>query len=383
MARYKGTVNQSILDWYAGKASSAQQWFSQATPNYWAFTLNNNSKDGTRIWVYDAEAVSGAAFPAGTGNPGGNPSAVAGYQGGSVNAAGWHLITSAVNELNSVNSLPVTAPAAIVAGNLIVVAMFCGGFAASFIQPPDATWQLIASVDGNINSPSIAVFGHVATGAEPANWTFVTTGAAAYAMVGEAMQFSGGANPGFIDAGSGSVSLSNSAAMPAPALNLSSGGDLILGVWASGTYGQSSFAGDPTFTMQSQRTGYNHRLWVGYKNAPATGALGPFLGAQSPANPWSTVSVALKASNAGIAPGQSLSAPIQTVAPLAPGIVSLGFSQSPLGLAGITKWLPPGADFAWHREAPLAIIDPNTNFNLAGISPENAAWGSLTWLAVK
>lgn len=383
MSRYRGNVSQSTLDWYAGRAQSAQQWFSQAALNYWAFTLQNNAADGTRLWVYDAETVSGAAFPAGTGNPGGNPNSIAGYQGGANKAASWALVSQSVSELNNVNSLAVTAPASIVAGNLILVAMFCGNFAASFIKAPDNTWALIGSVDGNANSPAVAVFGHIATGSEPASWTFVTTGAAAFAMIGEAFQLSGGANPGFIDAGVGQVSATPSVTITAPAITTSTAGDMLIAIWVDLDNPDLAPPSLPAgFTNLVTRVGYSHRLRIA-DLLPAVGGAGPFNATQGSSFHWSALTLALKPSNLGAAPGQSLSAPIQSVSPLAPGIVTLNFSVSPISLGGITRWLPPGSHFEWHREAPLAIIDPNTNFNLAGISPEAAAWGSLTWLAIK
>jgi len=383
MARYKGTVTQSILDWYAAQAMAAQQWFSQAAPNYWAFTLSNNATDGRRIWVYDAETVSGAAFPAGTGNPGGNPNAQSGYQGGGAPVGSFVLISSSVNENTPVNSLAVPAPSSIVAGNLIVVVMICGNFAASFIHPPDATWTRLASADGNSNSPSAAAFGHIATASEPANWTFDTTGAAADAMIGEAMQFSGNNNPVALDAGLGAVSSGTSSTIPAPALTLTAPGDLVIGLWCSYNAGFGGITGDPSFTHQSDRVGFRSRLWIGYKTVAASGPAGPFVGSQTPTFNWTALSAALKGSSAGAAPGQSLSAPIASVSPVQPGLLTLGFSASPLALSGVTRWIPPASHFEWHREAPIAVLGPKDQFNLAGISPEAAAWGSLTWLAIK
>jgi hypothetical protein len=383
MARYKGTVTQSILDWYAAQAMAAQQWFSSATPNYWAFSLINNAIDGRRLWVYDAETVSGAAFPAGTGNPGGNPNAVVGYQGGGSPAATFALISSSVNELNTVNSLPVPVPASIIAGNLCVVFITCGGFAASFIHPPDATWTRLAGADGNVNSPAAAAFGHIATSSEPTNWTFDTTGAAASAIIGEAMQFSGNVNPVALDAANGAVSTGTSNAIPAPALTLTATGDLVLGLWAAYISPTSVLTGDPSFTLQSSRAGYGVRQWIGFKTIRTIGPVGPFIGSTTVAENWTALSVAMKPSNVGAAPGQVLSAPIGSVTPTQPGLLTLGFSGAPLAFGGVTRWIPPASHFEWHREAPLAVLQTGDQFNLAGIAPENGAWGSVTWLAIK
>ena len=94
LKKYKGAVVQQTLDWYARIAQSAQQWFSSSTPAYWAFTLKNNANDGSSLWVYDAAVVSGAAFPAGTGNPGGNPNAPAGASGTSPGIASTVAVTA-------------------------------------------------------------------------------------------------------------------------------------------------------------------------------------------------------------------------------------------------------------------------------------------------
>jgi hypothetical protein len=383
MPRYRGTVTQSILDWYAAQAMAAQQWFSQGAPNYWVFSLLNNALDGRRIWVYDAETVSGAAFPAGTGNPGGNPNAVAGYQGGGGTSATWALINKNNTIANNVQSLAVTALSGIVAGNLIVVQMLAGALAASFIQPPDATWIRLASADGNSNSPALAAFAHIATGSEPASWTFTHTAGVNLQLGASASQWSGNSNPVAIDGGAGNVSFSAAGAMIAPALNLTALGDIVFTAYGVQDHAQSPFTGDPSFTLLDTFITYARPMWIGYKIVANRGAVGPFIGTQAPAEPYGAVSFALKASNAGGAPGQIVSAPISSVSPVAPGLFTLGFSQSPIAFGGITRWIPPASHFAWHREAPIAVLQAGDQFNLAGISPENAAWGSVTWLAIK
>lgn len=383
MPRYKGTVTQSILDWYAAQAMAAQQWFTQAAPNYWAFSLLNNATDGRRIWVYDAETVSGSAFPAGTGNPGGNAGASAGYQGAGVSPVQYQLITHSNAIAFGATSLAVTAPAAIVAGNLIIVVFLSGNFAASFIQPPDATWSLITSADGNSNSPSIAAFAHIATGSEPGSWTFTCHNTPASAQGAIAAQFSGNVISVSIDSSAANISTSATLPMTAPGLFLTGPGDLLLTVYGAGDAGLPTFGGDPSFTPIDYIQIYGQILWVGFKVAPRSGGVGPFIGAQSRARYYAALSMAMKGSFPGSPPYQALAAPIASASPTLPGIFSVNFSQTPIALPGITRWIPPAAHFEWHREAPIAVIQANDQFNLASIAPENAAWGSLTWLAIK
>lgn len=383
LKKYKGAVIQPPLDWYARIAQSAQQWFSSATPAYWGFTLQNNANDGSSLWVYDVAAASGPQFPAGTGNPGGNPNAVAGYQGSGGTGATWALISKTNFTANNVQSIAVPAPAGIVAGNLIVVQMLAGGLAASFIHPPDATWTLLASADGNSNSPALASFAHIATASEPASWTFTHTAGSNTQLGASASQWSGNANPGAVDAGAGNVGISAASAMIAPALNLTALGDLVFTAYGNTPISQVSFTGDPTFTQLDAFDVYFHSLWVGYKTVANQGAAGPFIGTQNPARPYGAVSFALKASVAASAPAQYLSGGILTQSPVGPGQLTMQFSANPVSLPGVTKFLPAACDYRWSRDAPIAIVGPGLNFNVAGITPENAAWCDMTWLALR
>lgn len=383
MPRYKGTVYQSILDWYAAQAMAAQQWFSNAAPNYWAFSLSNNATDGRRLWIYDGETVSGAAFPSGTGNPAGNPNAQAGYQGSSGAAQIPVLISQTFAQANNVTSLSVPVPGAIVAGNMIVVVTVGGGFAASFMTAPDSTWTLLAHADGVSGGTSIAAFGHIATNSEPANWIFGCGNNPTSSIGAIATQFAGCVNPVAIDAAGGNVGAVASTTMVAPGLTLTTQGDLLVTAYTCRDAPSTVFTGDSSFTLVNSTVAYGNRIWVGYKVQPQSGSVGPFIGTQAPARTWGAISFTIKPSNTGAAPGQSLSAPIASVAPAQAGIFSLGFSTAPLALGGITRWIPPASHFEWHREAPLAVLQVGDQFNLAGISPENAAWGSLTWLAIK
>lgn len=383
MPRYKGTVTQSMLDWYAAQAMSAQQWFTQATPNYWSFSLLNNATDGRRLWVYDAEAVSGAAFPAGTGNPTGNPSGSSGYQGGGNIPTAIQLITSSEQINPAAGTLTQPAPAAIVAGNLIVMVMVGGNYAASLMSPPDSSWLLVASVDGNINTLCVAVWAHIATNSEPANYLFTYPTSPGSTPYGCAMQFSGTQIPGYLDVGAGNISISPSTAMVAPGLTLAQPGDMVVVVYYTFQQPQTTFTADPSLTVLHSTIAYSKRIITAYKLFNQSGAVGPFIGSTTPAGYFSTITVAFRAANNGLPPGQVISAPIASVTPVAPGVFSMNFSSLPLAFGGITRWLPPAARFAWHREAPLAVLRAGDQFNLAGISPENAAWGSVTWLAIK
>jgi hypothetical protein len=382
MPRYRGTVTQSILDWYAAQAMAAQQWFTSAALNYWSFSLVNNATDGRRLWVYDAETVSGAAFPAGTGNPGGNPNSQIGYQGGGGTPSGWALVSQTNNITPSGGVLTISAPAAIVAGNLILVVFIGGSYAASLVNPPDATWTRLAGADGNVNSQAMVAFGHIATNSEPSSYAFTYTTSPVSNPGAMAMQFSGNTNPLAVDNFTSNVGLVASTSMVAPGLTLTQPGDLIITAYGTTDQPQTIFHGDASFTVAQSILANGKRFWVGYKTAPLSGAVGPFIGATSPAGFYEALSISIKAANVGSAPAQSLVAPIASVTPVSPGIFTLGFSGVPIAFGGITRWIPPASHFAWHREAPLAVLQAGDQFNLAGISPENAAWGSVTWIAV-
>ena len=383
LKKYTGAVIQPPLDWYARIAQSAQQWFSTTTASYWSFSLQNNANDGSSLWIYDVAAASGPAFPAGTGNPGGNPNAVAGYQGSGGTPAAWALINKTNFTANNIQSIAVPAPAGIVAGRLIVMQILAGALAASFIQPPDATWTLLASADGNSNSPALASYAHIATASEPASWTFTHTAGSNLQMGASASQWSGNANPGVVDVGAGNVGITASGAMIAPALSLTAPGDLVFTAYGAQAHGQSPFTGDASFTMLDTFDVYSRPLWIGYKTVGSQGVAGPFVGTQNPAEPYGAVSFALKASVNALAPAQYLSGGILTQSPVAPGLLTMQFSTNPVGLPGVTKFLPAACDYRWSRDAPIAIIGPGLNFNVAGITPENAAWCDMTWLALR
>ena len=351
MPRYRGTVTQSTLDWYAGRAQSAQQWFSQAAANYWAFTLNNNALDGTRLWVYDAEVVSGSAFPSGTGNPSGNPNPIIGYQGNSIGVpTSWAFVNENPNTLNGVSSITAHSPGSIVAGNLLLTYLATENIALSTIVPPDLTWTLLAGRNGSASYPMISIWYKVAGASEPATWVWGLTGSPSVAMETDIFQFSGNANPGVIDNANTDASTLAATAIPAPALSTTQPGDLIFCVWTGDSSG-GNFTGPAGFHMLNGYAGYVNRWRSGWITAPSVGANGPFTATRSGATAWSALSISLRAAAAGATPAQTPAAPIQSVVPVSPGIVTLNFSQSAIGLAGI--------------------------------SPENAAWGSLTWLAIK
>jgi hypothetical protein len=381
--RYKGNVTQSTLDWYAGRAQAAQQWFSNASPNYWAFTLNNNSADGTRLWIYDAEVLSGAAFPAGTGNPGGNPAPIAGYQGDAFSPAnpGWALISQSNASFGSGTSVSIGAPSSIVAGNLLLLSMASMGIPAAALTPPDVTWIRLGGIDGNASTAAIATFAHIATGAEPGSYT-IGTGGNTTDLSARIMQFSGVANPAVGDASRGVSSITGGTVLPAPGVFTNAPGDLVYCAWVVRDGPSNTFGYPPGFTSFSFLDPALHSMHDGYILGVPQGNNGPFV-ATNASTAWSALTTTIKGSNPGNPPAQALAAPIQTVANLKPGIVTLNFSPSPISVGGITRWLPPASHFEWHREAPLAVIDPKTTFNLAGIAPENAAWGSITWLAIK
>jgi hypothetical protein len=381
--RYRGTVTQSILDWYAGRAQTAQQWFSNAAAQYWAFTLSNNSADGTRLWVYDAETVSGAAFPAGTGNPSGNPSPIVGYQGSTIGIpSSYALINEAHQTINNAASIVITSPGSIVAGNLLLTYISSQNIAAGTVVPPDSTWILLKGINGTAINAMMTLWAKIAGASEPASYTWTLSGSPSVAIDADFYQFSGNANPGILDTSNIAFSAVSAPSAIAPAVTTTQPGDLIFCVWESpqpaGPFG--TLAG---FTMGTNFVGYANQWRAGWFIAPSKGTFGPFANSTTNPTTWGALTVALKAATGGAAPAQTPSAPIQNTTPLVPGIVTLNFSLGAIGLAGITRWIPPASHFEWHREAPLAIIDPNVQFNLAGIAPENAAWGSLTWLAIK
>lgn len=77
-----------------------------------------------------------------------------------------HAFTTSASGL----SIAVTAPAGLVAGDLVIVEVDENSGAQTW-SAPDASWTLVTSLT------TVAVFSHVATGSEPATWTFTRTGA--------------------------------------------------------------------------------------------------------------------------------------------------------------------------------------------------------------
>lgn len=383
MSRYTGSVTQSILDYYAKSALSAQQWFSSADPAYWAFVLINNATDGTSLWVYDARASSQSAnaYPAGTGNPGGNPNAQPGLAPGSGVATTWQLVSQSSNDSGSADTLVVPAPAALVPGNVLILGMFGTTLSAADFIPPDNTWLPGGAVSGNGASPGLASFAHIVTGSEPSNYTVGSNGVTCQ-LGARITQFSGSVQPALIDGALGQVSLVNGTQLVAPGVFSAFPNDLVYCQWCVQDGPFDSFSLPPGFTDLGFLDPANHSMHDGYIPGVPAGAIGPFT-ATNDTTPWSALTTVFRAGFPGIAPGQTLSQPVNPLQPVLPGLLTLNFSTNPLGLFGPTEWVPPDYPFTWDREAPIAVIPPGWNFNLAGISPSKAAWGSITWLALK
>lgn len=382
MGRYTGAVTQSILDWYAQTAQAAEQWFTSATPNFWAFTLSNNANDGSTLWVYDTRVRSGAAFPAGTSSPGGGSGAAPGGNQGNTGVIGsWQFETTAANQVGSSGIIILPAPASIVAGNLLLMVISAGGVLADAIIPPDASWILLNSIDGSSTLPALVHFGKIATASEPSTYT-VTGGDPTFGMTGQIAQFAGNTNPPLIDAAASAVSAAASNPPIAPAVFNSAVSDLIFVSWGQQDIGQNFHTIAP-LTDLSGVTSNSFRTHTGYILSGGAGTVGPYPAFDDATLPWSALTTTLKAGNPGVAPAQTLSNPIAVPGAVGPGLFTMAFSVNPLGISGVTRQLPPATDFDWVREAPLAIVTPNNSFNLVGISPENAAWASMTWVAVK
>lgn len=382
MALFKGTVTRPLLDWYASKAQSAQQWFSQATPNYWVFSLQNNAQDGSTIYVYDARVISGAAFPAGTGNPGGNPNPTIGIPGSTGVAPNWQLISQHQDGNNNTTSFGVAFGGTAQAGELLIALILSENVPAAAIVPNDPTYILMAGADGNANSPCITVWAKVAIGTEGTSANFTLTGVGNSNYSGRGMRFTGTTPDQVLDAAAALVAPANSKNIIAPSITPSAPGDLIYCVWAA-TDGTGAIAGNPAFTLFPLSTTFGPQFQDGYMTLAKAGPTSTFAGTQPTSQGWSASSVAFRQSNNGNTPGQSLSTPIIVPGAVQPGLLNVNFSTSPLGITGVTKWMPPACDYWWKRDAPIAIMLPGNNFNLAGIAPENAAWCDLTWFSQK
>lgn len=373
-----GTIIRPPLDWWADRAFTAQQWFSSASAAFWAFTLSNNSSDGSRLWVYDAESLSqAAAFPNNTANPGGNPAASSGFvpQPGVTSTPA--LVTETRSGANG-SSPQANTPANLVVGNVLIALIVYNGGSAAQILPPDSSWTRLAGADSIAGTPCLAVFGHTVTGAEGAAIVFTTSGEGGTGFLVHYMQFSGVQTPVSADAAIGASNPSSVTAIPAPALALATAGDLLFCVWSSNDFGQTISA-PAGFTDTVQQQGSGVKYIDGQQIMPNKGTFGPFVTSQNVAHPYIVLSLALKAAVVASAPGQYLSAPIAVGAPLGPGVLTLNFSTAAIGFSGGVRWLPPATHFKWERDAPIAVIGGGQQFSLAGITPEQAAWASMTW----
>lgn len=381
MPRKKGVVGQSTLDWYAARAHSAQQWFSSAVASYWAFSLQNNSNGGSTLWVYDVAQSSGLVLPPGVGNPSGNPNAQAGVTPAVGSPTVFQFISDQRNAAGNATQISVTNPAGIVKGNVLLLVLIAHNKPAANISVDGGDYTRIGGVDGSANAPGIATFFKIATASEPATFTVSVSGGATDFGY-HTMQFSGAANPGASDVAAGLLSAGNTTSPTAPAVTTTAKGDLVHYILAN-HLGPGSLSGAPGMTNFSQFVSSNLKWIDGYATGVNEGVNGPYIGSDSQAESFAGLTTTLKAALVTNAPGQTLANPIADTSPLASGILTMQFSTSPIGLSGVTKWLPPYSSYSWSREAPIAIIRPSQAFNVAGIAPEYAAWCDMTWLAIR
>lgn len=381
LKKYKGAVVQAPLDWYARIAQSAQQWFSSATPAYWAFTLKNNANDGSSLWVYDAAVVSGAAFPASTGNPGGNPNPPAGQSGTSPGTPSTVTIgTTTQSGVNGGNSFVISCPGGVNAGDILILALL-GNVAPINMFPPDASWTLLGSNQTSFAGCCLAVYGHVCTASEPASYT-CTQNSIPSLYNGQIYPVHGISSPSYFDqfafnspqVASGFVNFSG--------VTNTAAGDLVLCGAANFQSGET-FTAPPGFTAMTEINNAVVSYQAFWKGGAALGPIGPFQGQAAHSVIQDTFTLTLKPLVIATAPAQNFSAPIMTQSPVGPGLLTLQFQSSPLGLSGVTKFLPPASNYRWNREAPIAIVGPGLSLNLAGITPENAAWCDMTWIGLR
>lgn len=381
LKKYKGAVIQPPLDWYARIAQSAQQWFSSSTAAYWAFTLKNNANDGSSLWVYDAAVSSGPQFPAGTGNPAGNPNPPAGSSGTSPGVASVVAVAAVTqNGVNPGTSFTVPRPGTPLAGQVIVLVLTSITDPAQF-APPDASWQLIGNNSNNLAGIGIGVYAKVATAAEPANYTCSLTGAA-FPFQGQAYLCSGVQSPGYLDAFAMINQQVATQNFSYPAVNNAAAGDLVI-IGVADTIFNETYTNPTGFTGYTDCVTGNMTYVAWSKGGAAIGPIGPFAGHALNTAVQNSFTLTLKPLVTAVPPGQNLSAPIMTQSPVGPGQLTLQFGSAVLGLSGVTKFLPPACDYRWSRDAPIAIVGPGLNFNVAGITPENAAWCDMTWLALR
>lgn len=381
-ARYNGVTAQSILDRYALSELTAQQWFTNAAPQYWAFTLSNNATDGTQLWIYDARARSvGAGFPSGTINPNGNTNPIIGGGGNTPPLNQFALVSNSFGEINTSPFITFSAPASISAGNVLVALIQTGDNPYKAVNPPSADWQLMAFVIGTSLTPCLTIWAKLATGSEPGTYTWTLSSGITSAINGAIAQFTGNDTGNFADSGLAEFYGPPTANYVANGITTTQPGDLVVGVWGCVDPGTGAITIPPGFTAITPRTGYAFKYAWGYATFPQ-GATGDQTATQSDPIGYSAGLVAIKAGKQGNTSGQTVQVPTQSQTPVLPGLFTMSYSPSPLILPGLINWLPPACDYDWAREAALAIVQPGQAYSLAGISPEEAAWASVTWLAI-
>ena len=381
-ARYNGVTAQSILDRYALAELTGQQWFSNAAPQYWAFTLSNNATDGTQLWVYDARARSSAnAYPDGTINPLGNTNPIIGGGGNTPPLNSFALVSNSFGETNTAAFITFSAPASIVAGNVLVALIQTGNNPYTAVNPPSADWQLMASISGTSLTPCLTIWTKIATGSEPGTYTWTLSGGVTSAINGAMAQFTGNDQGNFADSGLAEFNPSVTGSYVANGITTTQPKDLVVGVWGCVDPGTGTITVPPGFTALTPRTGYAFKYSWGYATFPQ-GPTGDQTATQTDPTPYSAGMVAIKAGKQGNTSGQTVQVPTQSQTPVLPGLFTMSYSTSPLILPGLINWLPPVCFYDWAREAALAIVQPGQAYSLAGISPEKAAWSSITWLAI-
>lgn len=381
-ARYNGVTAQSILDRYALAELTGQQWFSNATAQFWAFTLFNNATDGTMLWIYDARArSSGSAYPDGTINPLGNTNPIIGGGGNTPPLNAFAPVSNSFNETNTAAFLDVPAPASITAGNILVALIQVGTVPYKAVNPPSADWQLMAQIDGTSITPGLTIWAKLATGSEPGTYTWTLSGGITSAINGAIVQFTGNDQGNYFDSGLADFDPSPTLLFLANGITTTQPNDLVIGIWGCDLNPGGLLAVAPGFTALTPRNGYAFRYVWGYATFPQ-GPTGDQTASNTAAIGYSAGLVAIKAGKQGNTSGQTVQVPTQSQTPVLPGLFTMSYSTSPLILPGLINWLPPVCFYDWAREAALAIVQPGQAYSLAGISPEQAAWGSVTWLAI-
>lgn len=381
-ARYNGVTAQSILDRYALAELTGQQWFSNATAQYWAFTLFNNATDGTMLWVYDARARSSAtAYPDGTINPLGNTNPIIGGGGNTPPLNAFALVSTSHAEVNTNITITVNAPASIVAGNALVALVQTGNNSHKAVVAPSDAWQLLAYVDGTTVTPCLTIWALLAGASEPGTYIWTLTGGITSAINVGMAQFTGNLQGNFADSGLAEFYPTPTPNFLANGITTTQPADLVVGVWGCVDPGTGVLAVPPGFTPIFNQAGYAFKYTWGYATFPQ-GATGDQTATTTAPTAYSAGLVAIKAGKQGNTSGQTVQVPTQSQTPVLPGLFTMSYSASPLILPGLINWLPPACFYDWAREAALAIVQPGQAYSLAGISPEKAAWGSVTWLSI-